>query len=122
MPKFTTISPTSISGKKEYAWNKFLTGKYISIGWLPECDLTGKAIDEIVTEIRKQKYSNDRWAIDAFRKFLALNEGDYVAVNNTADGLFGIGVIKSSYKYQRYKHDTGSDDKEDFYSHYRVVE
>lgn len=122
MPRFITISPTHIPGKKEYAWNRFRSGKYIAIGWLRDHDLTGKSIDEVILLIREQGYGNEAGAIDAFTKLLALEEGDYVAVNNTNAGLFGIGVITSGYKYQKHKHDTGGEDEEDFYSHYREVE
>ena len=122
MPKFMTISPTHVPGKKEYAWNKFRDGNYVAIGWLHEYDLTGKSLDEVITLIREQNYDNEASGIDAFTKFLALDIGDYVAVNNTNDGLFGIGVISSGYKYERYKHDTGSEDREDFYPHFREVE
>jgi len=117
-----TISPTHVPGKKEYAWNKFRTGKYLAIGWLEEHDLTGKSLDEVISLIRESGYENESSAIDAFTKFLTLEEGDYVAVNNTNAGLFGIGVISSGYKYQKYKHDTGADDKEEFYPHYIEVE
>ncbi len=36
MPKFTTISPTHIPGKKEYAWERFREGHYVAIGWLDD--------------------------------------------------------------------------------------
>jgi Holliday junction resolvase-like predicted endonuclease len=122
MPKFMTVSPTHVPGKKEYAWNKFRDGNYVAIGWLHDYDLTGKSLDEVIALIREQNYDNEASGIDAFTKFLALEIGDYVAVNNTNDGLFGIGVISSGYKYERYKHDTGSDDREDFYPHFRDVQ
>lgn len=122
MPRFMTISPTHVSGKKEYAWRKFYAGRYIAIGWIKEHDLTGKSLDEVVSLIREKRYANESSAIDSFTKFLALEIGDYVAVNNTNAGLFGIGVISSDYKYKKYKHDTGEEDKEGFYPHYRGVE
>lgn len=121
MPRFMTISPTHIPGKKEYAWNKFQSGGYIALGWIHEHDLTGKSLDEVISLIRKERYDNEASAIDAFTKFLTLKEGDYVAVNNTNAGLFSIGIISSGYKYEKYKHDTGAEDKEEFYSHYREV-
>jgi hypothetical protein len=121
LPRFTTISPTHIQGMKEYAWNKFLEGKYASIGWLSEDDLTGKSIEQVANLIRKRHYSNEAYAIDAFTKFLTLEDGDYVAVNNTNAGLFGIGRISSGYYYKKNGHDTGSDDKDEFYSHFRGV-
>jgi Holliday junction resolvase-like predicted endonuclease len=117
-----TISPTHVPGKKEYAWSKFRDGNYIAIGFLNEYNLTGKSLDKIIALIRKQNYENEASGIDAFTKFLALDIGDYVAVNNTNDGLFGIGVVSSDYKYERYKHDTGADDREDFYPHFRDVQ
>jgi len=122
MPRFMTISPTHVSGKKEYAWNNFRSGGYVAIGWLPEVDLTGKSIDEVISIIRAEEYANEASAIDSFTKFLSLNVGDYVAVNNTNHGLFGIGVVTSAYRFETYKHDTGADDREEFYSHFREVE
>lgn len=120
MPRFMTISPTHVPGLKEYAWNKFRSGKYVSIGWLWDYDLTGKSIDEVISLIREQRYENEASAIDAFTKFLTLEVGDYVAVNNTNAGLFGIGIISSDYRYQKDKHDAG--DPLESYSHYRNVE
>lgn len=121
MPQFVTISPTHIPGKKEYAWSNFLSGGYIAVGWM-HVDLTGKSVDEIVSIIRKEEYENESSAIDAFTKLLSLNVGDYVAVNNTNHGLFGIGVVTSVYRFQMFKHDTGADSQEEFYSHFREVE
>lgn len=120
MPRFLTISPTHVPGKKEYAWNKFRLGGYVAIGWLWEFDLTGKTIDEVVALIREQRYNNEASAIEAFTKFLTLEVGDYVAVNNTNAGLFGIGIISSGYHYQQDKHESG--DGVEFYAHYREVE
>ena len=34
MPKFTTISPTSVPGHKPHAWERFRDGRYVAIGWL----------------------------------------------------------------------------------------
>lgn len=121
MPKFLTISPTHVSGEKEYAWKHFLSGGYIAIGWIWGDDLTGKSIEEVIEIIQMHAYANEAYAIEAFTKFLALERGDYVAINNTSDGLFGIGVITSEYKYETYKHPTGGDE-EDNYSHYREVD
>jgi hypothetical protein len=117
-----TISPTHVAGKKEYAWNKFLSGRYIAIGWIEQHNLTGKSLDEVISLIREEGYDNEASAVDAFTKFLTLQVGDYVAVNNTNAGLFGIGIISSGYKYDRYKHDSGAEDKVDFYPHYREVD
>lgn len=122
VPQFLTISPTHVSGKKEYAWNNFLTGKYVAIGWLKEYDLTGFTIDEVIDFIRSENYDSEASAIDAFTKFLTLQEGDYVAVNNANSGLFGVGIISSVYKYKKNKHDTGADAPDHNYSHYRCVE
>lgn len=117
-----TISPTHVSGRKEYAWNNFRSGGYVAIGWLSDYDLTGKSLDEVISLIREEIYDNEASAIDAFTKFLTLEVGDYVAVNNTNAGVFGIGVISSGYRYQKDKHNTGADDQEVFYSHFRDVE
>jgi len=105
---------------KQYAWNKFQSGKYAAIGWLGDYDLTGMPLDEVIELIRTEAYDNEASAIDAFTKFLTLGEGDYVAVNNTNAGLFGVGIITSGYQYQRHMHDTGGENE--FYSHYRNVE
>lgn len=120
MPKFLTISPTHVPGKKEYAWNNFLSGGYVAIGWLSDYDLSGKSLDKVIALIRKEKYENEASAIDSFTKFFALEVGDYVAVNNTNDGLFGTGVISSGYQYQKDKHDSGAEGE--FYSHFRKVD
>ncbi len=123
MPKFTTISPTHISGKKEEAWERFRDGHYVAIGWLddPAIDVTGKSIEEISDLIRQAKYDNEASAISSFKRFLSLEQGDYVAVNNTNHGLFGVGIIESGYKFAKRKHDVGDDDEEQFYPHYREV-
>ena len=95
MPKFTTISPTHIEGKKRYAWERFQEGGYVAIGWLQHTDLSGKTIDEIVDLIRADEPDNESTPIEAFKRFLSLDRGDYVAVNNTNHGLFGVGIIES---------------------------
>ena len=126
MPKFITISPSHVSGKKKYAWNNFLKGGYVSIGWLKEesIDLTQKTTEERISIIKSQGYPSrdEHRAIDWLKKFFVLEIGDYVAVNNTSDGLFGIGIVSSGVKFQKYKHDTGHDNPKEFYSHYREVE
>lgn len=116
MPQFLTISPTHIAGKKEYAWNKFKSGGYIAIGWMPQEDLSGKHIDEIVEIIQEHNFDDQASAIGAFRKFLSLAIGDWVAVNNAVHGLFGVGVVTSGYYFEKWKHDSGAEDEE-FYSH-----
>ena len=122
MPQFTTISPTHVPGKKESAWRQFLEGGYVAIGWLRDANLTEKPFNEIERLIREQGYPNEASAIDSFRKLLALEPGDYVAANNANHGLFGVGVIRSDYKFQPGKHNTGDESDENFYSHYREVE
>jgi MoxR-like ATPase len=120
-PRFTTISPTHVEGKKKEAWERFRDGGYVAIGWLKDTDLTGKSMNEVTELIQQKKYDNEASAIASFKKFLfELEPGDYVAVNNTADGLFGIGIIESGYKFDLQKHDIG-DDVEHFYPHYRDV-
>lgn len=121
MPKFTTISPTSVPGHKPHAWERFRDGRYVAIGWLNDVDLTGKSLDEITELIRRQEYDNEAAAIQSFERFLSLEPGDYVAVNNTNHGIFGVGIIESGYKFQLQKHNCGPDDAEHFYPHYRDV-
>jgi hypothetical protein len=121
MPQFTTISPTHIKGKKRECWHQFRDGGYIALGWFnevsPDFDFTkdlsgctGSDIANLALEIytdknmRAMQNYNPDWqydekepykVIDAFEKFYSLEIGDYVAVNNTNDGLFGIGEIRS---------------------------
>ena len=124
MPKFATVSPTHVPGKKEYAWNNFRTGAYVAIGetWLHE-DLSGKSMVEVADIIRASGPANETSdSIDEFEKLFSLSPGDYIAVNNTNDGLFGAGVVKSGYHFQKYKHDTGSASHDEFYSHFIEVE
>ena len=125
MPGFTTISPTSVPGKKEYAWQHFLEGGYVAIGWLSHVDLTGKTIDEI-EKLLEDKSPNEPGAVckalRAFERFMSLKQGDYVAVPNVNFGLFGVGIVRSGYKFKEQLHEIGSEDKSRFYSHYRDVE
>ncbi len=123
MPQFTTISPTHVNGQKRIAWERFRDGHYVAIGWLNDVDLTGKPIEEITNLIRQRDYANEAAAIQSFERFLSLRPGDYIAVNNTNAGLFGIGKIASDYKFDLRKHDCGNPgSSEPFYPHYRVVD
>ncbi len=122
MPKFLTISPTHIPGKKPYAWEKFRDGNYVAIGWPDLGDLTGLSVEQVVSKIRKHKFGSETNAISTFTKFLNLEIGDIVAVNNVNFGLFGVGKVTSGYKYRLDMHDTGSEGEDKkFYSHYREV-
>jgi hypothetical protein len=113
----------TVEGRKPEAWKRFRDGKYVAIGWLVDINLTGKSIDEVVSLIRERRYPNEQSAIESFTKFLSLNNGDYVAVNNANSGLFGVGVISSGYQYDRFKHDTSSEEQDDkFYPHFREVD
>ncbi|MDB4380671.1 hypothetical protein N9Z70_04705 [Mariniblastus sp.] len=128
MPKFTTISPTCKPGGKPDGWRRFLDGGYIAIGWCYETDLTGKTIDEILPMIPETSFddSDEKDGVHSFKIFweLALrgesNCDDVIAVKNTNHGLFGIGIIRSGYKYSPRKHDTGVE--EHFYPHYLEVD
>ena len=121
MPKFLTISPTHVPGKKSFAWNNFLKRKYVSIGWM-NIDLTGWDIDKTISYIKEQNFPNEASAISSFKKFMALDVGDIVAANNVNAGLFGVGKVTSGYKFKFHIHDSGDDNKNHFYSHYRDVE
>jgi len=78
-------------------------------------------IEKVAAVIREERKEPEN-VVDAFTKFLTLEPGDLVAVNNTNHGLFGIGIITSGYKFELVKHDTGADNKDEFYSHYKEVE
>lgn len=121
MPRFLTISPSQEEKKKPYAWENFLKGNYIALGWY-HTNFSGWQLEEIYEDIKKQNFPDESSALYAHEKFYELEVGDVVAANNVNDGLFGIGLIKSDYKFKKYIHDTGSSDKKDFYSHYRDVE
>jgi type I restriction and modification enzyme subunit R-like protein len=125
MPQFTTISPTHEPGKKEYAWQRFLKGGYVAIGWQHEIDLTGKSLDEI-EKLLAIEYPDEPETIArasrGYERFLSLRDGDYVAVPNVNFGIFGVGIVRSGYKFKENMHDTGSEDRSQFYSHYRTVE
>ncbi len=120
MPAFSTISPTCKAGGKEEAWLRFRDGGYVAIGWCYRTNLTGMTIDEIIDLIPKDHVANKRDyqdAVRSFRVFWELMPGDYLAVRNTNDGLFGVGVIQEGgdegYHYERCKHFTG-EEKQDY--------
>lgn len=121
MPKFLTISPTHVPGKKPFAWNNFKKGNYVSIGWM-DIDLTGWDIEKIISYIKEQNYPNEASAISSFKKFMALEIGDIVAANNVNAGLFGVGRITSDYKFKLHIHDSGDENEMHHYSHYKEVE
>lgn len=122
MPRFVTISPTDISGKKTYAWENFLNGNYVALGWYHK-DFSNLSLDRIITDIKQENLGKkESLAIAAHATFFRIEVGDIIAVNNVNHFLFGIGKIKSDYKFKKYYHDTGSDNKEEFYSHYREVD
>lgn len=93
----------------------------MAIGWIPE-DLTGKSMEEIAGLIKESEYENEISAIGSFEKFFLLAIGDYVAVNNTNHGLFGIGTVKSGYRFNKNGHDSGAETRDEFYSHFIDVE
>ena len=90
MPKFATISPTHISGKKAESWEFFKEGHYIAMGSVVCQDLSKKSIDEIKrivneeetkAEERDRSYKRPKKILKAYEHFFSLNIGDYVAVN-----------------------------------------
>lgn len=127
-PYFATVSPTCNPGGKEAAWKLFQAGGYIAIGWCYKKDLTGMSIEEILKLVRRTS-DNERDEQDGLSSFpdfwklcdrAARGCQDYVAVKNVNHGLFGVGVVRSGYKYSRYKHKTGV--RGHFYPHYVEVE
>jgi len=128
MPKFAVISPTHVSGKKKEAWENFRNGGYIAICSIVCQDLSEESIDEIkkIASIEYDKFFEGKKGtgprgVHIFESFFSLEVGDYVAVNNTNDGLFGIGIIASPYYYKENAHNTGSTDPKRFYSHFLNV-
>lgn len=118
MPRFLTVSPTHIPGKKKITWERFRDGGYVAIGFKIG-DMTGVSPGEVADVIAEHGHENEKEAnaIDCFRKFLSLEPGDIVAVNNTNHGLFGIGVVTRGYHYEYQRHDTESEDRDQWYSH-----
>ncbi len=60
MPKFLTVSPTHVAGKKEYAWNNFKKGGYVSIGWLPTEPTPKRGAAEIMGLAENNQYPATR--------------------------------------------------------------
>ena len=116
MPQFLTVSPTHIPKMKKIAWERFRDGGYVAIGF-KHIDMSGVTPDEVEEAVKDRGYENEANAIDCFRKFLSLEPGDYVAVNNTNHGLFGIGVVTRGYHYEHQFHDTESENRDQWYSH-----
>lgn len=121
MPRFITISPTHLSGTKPEAWQRFLSGGYVALGW-NHTDYTNWSLERIIADIKAGGYKNETEAIHAHTCFFNVEVGDVVAVNNTLHSLFGIGLITSDYLFEQQMHDTGHADTNEFYSHYRTVE
>lgn len=123
-PKFAVISPTHISGRKKEAWGNFKNGGYIAMVSRIKKDLTNKSMDEIlqiVMSIPRYNSTELTKRLKEYPAFLSLQKGDYVAVNNTNDGLFGVGIITGDYYFKLNGHNTGSVNPDDFYSHFYPV-
>jgi hypothetical protein len=131
LPYFTTVSPTCQRGGKPQAWRRFRLGKYIAIGWCYDNNLAGMTWEEIRpivirTSVPSENASDERDGLHSFPIFLELcrrgseGRGDYVAVKNVNHGLFGIGIIKSGYQYDRHHHFTG--ELGHYYPHFVEVE
>lgn len=121
MPKFLTLSPTHVPGKKKYAWNNLLKNNMVAIGW-DHTDYSGMTLPQVIADIRSKHFDNEVSAIDSYTKLLALDVGDLVAVNNVNHGIFGIGRVTTGYQFAQGAHDNGALDPVEFYSHYRGVE
>lgn len=124
MPKFAIISPTHIPGKKKESWENFKNGGYIAMVSRIKEDFSDKSMDEILQIVRSvPRYSARELAkrLKEYQSFFTLKVGDYVAVNNTNDGLFGIGEITGNYYFKLNGHNTGSTNPDDFYSHFYPV-
>lgn len=124
MPKFAVISPTHIEGKKPEGWGNFKNGGYIAMVSRIKEDLSNKSMDEILDMVRNiPRYSARELArrLKEYQVFFSLNAGDYIAANNTNDGLFGVGMITGDYYFKLNGHNTGSTNPDDFYSHFYPV-
>lgn len=122
--KFAVISPTHIDGKKPEAWENFKNGRYVAMVSRIKEDLSNKSIDEILEKVRSIPRYRGTELVRRLREypaFFSLRKGDYVAVNNTNAGLFGIGKIKGGYKFLKSGHNTGSSNPDDFYCHFYPV-
>lgn len=123
LPKFAVISPTHIPGKKPEAWENFKNDGYIAMLSRIKEDLSNKSTDEVADILRTIPYSASELTkrLKEWPAFRSLSAGDYVAVNNANDGLFGIGVITGDYYFKLNGHNTGSTNPDDFYSHFYPV-
>ncbi|MEI8349840.1 MAG: hypothetical protein WCI77_06780 [Candidatus Omnitrophota bacterium] len=99
-------------------------GGYIATFSKIKEDLSNKSMNEI-SEMLKNVIPDNRKSraqrLKDYEAFLSLNHGDCIAVNNTNDGLFGIGVIAGNYYFRKDGHNTGSTNPEDFYCHFYPV-
>ena len=97
--------PDQRHGRKQGAWERFRDGRYVAIGWLYKTDVTGKSVEQIKKLIRQARYedSDKRDGHRSFPLFLGLDVGDYVAVKNVSDGLFGLGRIASGVQVRGEK-------------------
>jgi hypothetical protein len=125
---FTTISPTCEEGGNPAAWERFRDGNYIAIGWCYDQDLTGMSLNQILPLVINTSVdeSDERDGLYSFPIFWELCErgargcGDFVAVRNVNHGLFGVGIIRSGYQYNRRHHFTGVTNH--YYPHFLQVE
>lgn len=115
------ISPTHCKGQKSIAWDSFRKNNIIAIGW-EDFDYTNKTGEEIHQEYLdnypdRQEANN---AGKAFKLFKKIKPGDIVCCTDNYNGLFGIGIATSSYKFKEKIHYAGknSDNNNSYYSHY----
>lgn len=125
MPKFAVISPSHISGKKKESWEGFRDGGYVALGSTICVDMSSKTEEEVelvVMSIPRDSQAEITRRTKDYTSFLALKPGDYIAVNNTNDGLFGIGKVTSDYYFKPHAHNPGSSDPQDHYCHFRNIQ
>lgn len=124
MAKLYVISPTHIPGKKKDAWENFKVGNYIAMVSRIKENLSNRSMTEILEIVKKiPRYSGRELAkrLKEYQIFFSIKTGDYIVVNNTNDGLFGIGIVTGDYYFKKNGHNTGSSNPEDFYSHFYPV-
>lgn len=119
-PSMYFMNTTHIYGAKRHAWASFQRNNIAAIGWHQE-SYEGWSPLEISHHLKTIKYRHIDSKLDAFRSFdliMKMNIGDLVGVFNVNHGLFGMGIISSSYKFKQAIHDTGAVSTSEWYSHF----
>ena len=109
------ISPTHVSGAKRVSWQSFLDKGIAAIGWNIE-DFTNWRLEDIQKRIKEEGFHNETEAITSHGIMYNMQVGDIICATNNMHGLFGIGIVASTYKFETAIHNTGSADRDDWYN------